>query len=79
MCVTVCRCSGQYKSKAPTRKFQQMQHTEMPDCWKYMVAKLTAARVVDLHCCLSYEQILQRCGVCNVKLLWEGGGAGMAT
>ena len=38
-----------------------------------MVAKPTAAGVVDLSCCLSYEQIWQRCGVCKVKVLREGG------
>ena len=53
MCATVCGC------KAPTPKFQWMQQAEMPECWKYMVAKLTAAGVVDLSCCLSYEQFWQ--------------------
>ena len=48
MCVAVCRCSGHCKYKAPTPKFQWKQQVEMPECWKYMVAKLTAARVVDL-------------------------------
>ena len=56
MCATVCRCSARCKCKAPTPKFQWMQQAEMPECWKYMVAKLTAAGVVDLSCCLSYEQ-----------------------
>ena len=38
-----------------------------------MVAKLTAAGVVDFACCLSYEQLWQRCGECNVKVLRDGG------
>ena len=45
----------------------------MPECWKHMVAKLTAARVVDLTCCLSYEQLWQQCGKCDVNVLREGG------
>ena len=76
MCVTVRRCNGHCKCKAPTLKFQCKQQAEMPECWKYMVAKLTGARVVDLSCCLSYEQLWQRCGECNVRVLREGGGDG---
>ena len=45
MCVTVCRCSGHCKCKAPTPKYQWMQQAEVPERWKYMVAKLTAAGV----------------------------------
>ena len=56
MCETVCRCSGRCKCKAPAPKFQSMRQAEMPECWKYMVPKLTAAGVVALSCCLSYEQ-----------------------
>ena len=43
MCVAVCQCNGHCKYQAPTPKFQWKQQAEMPDCWKYMVAKLTAA------------------------------------
>ena len=39
-----------------------------------MVAKLTAAGVVDLTCCLSNEQSWQRCGTRDLKVLREGGG-----
>ena len=46
----------------------------MPQCWKYMVAKLMAAGEVDLSCCLSYEQLWQWCGECNMKVLRDGGG-----
>ena len=74
MCVQVCRCSRNCKCKAPTPKFEWMQQAVMPKYWKYMVAMLTAAGVVDLLCCLSYEQIWQRCGECNMKALREGGG-----
>ena len=56
MCVAVCRCSGHCKCKAPTPKFQWKQQSEMPECRKHMLAKLTAAGVVDLTCCLSCEQ-----------------------
>ena len=45
----------------------------MAECWKYMVPKLTAARVVDLSCCLSNEQFWQRCGECRVKVPREWG------
>ena len=38
-----------------------------------MVAKLTAAGVVDLSSWLSYEQFCQQCGECKVKVLREGG------
>ena len=41
-----------------------------------MVAKLTVRGVVDLTCCLSYEQ---PCGKCNVKVLREGGGGACMT
>ena len=74
MCVAVCRCSGHCKCKAPTPKFQSKQQSEMPERWKYMVAKLTGAGVVDLTCYISYEQLWQRCRKCNVKFLREGGG-----
>ena len=74
MCVIVCRCSGHCKCKAPTPKFHWKQQAEMPECWKYVVAKLTAARVVDLSLCVSYEQLWQRCGECNVMVIREGGG-----
>ena len=74
MCETVCRCSGRCKCKAPAPKFQWMRQAEMAEYWKYMVPKLTAAGVVDLSCCLSYEQFWQRCGECRVKVLREGGG-----
>ena len=57
MCVIVCRCNRHCKCKAPTPKFLLKQQAEMPECWKYMVAKQTAAGVVDLPCCLSCEQI----------------------
>ena len=49
----------------------------MPECWKYMVPKLTAAGVVDLSCCPSYKQFWQRCGECEVKVLREVGETGM--
>ena len=49
----------------------------MPECRKHIVAKLTAAGVVDLSCCLSYEQICPCCGECSVKVLREGGETGM--
>ena len=77
MCETVCRCSGRCKCKAPATKFQWMRHAEMAECWKYMVPKLMAAGVVDLSCCLSYEQFWQRCDDCRVKVLQEGGETGM--
>ena len=73
MCETVCRCSGRCKGKAPAPKFQWMRQAEMPECWKYMVPKLTAAGVVALSCCLSYEQFWRYCGACGVKVLREGG------
>ena len=57
MCVAVCRHSGHSKCKTPTPKFQWTQHSEMPEWWKYMVAKLTAAGVVDLTCCPSREKL----------------------
>ena len=44
----------------------------MPEYGKYMVNKLTAAGAVDLSCCLSYKQLWQRCGECDVKVLREG-------
>ena len=77
MCETVCRCSGRCKCKAPAPKFQWMRQAEMPECWKYMVPKLTAAGVVALSCCLSYEQFWQYCGACGVKVLREGGETSM--
>ena len=77
MCGTVCRCSRRCKCKAPAPKFQLMRQVEMAKCWKYMVPKLTATGVVDLSCCLSYEQPWQQCGECRVKVLREGGGTGM--
>ena len=49
----------------------------MPECWKYMVPKLTAAGVVALSCCLSYEKFWQYCGACGVKVLREGGETAM--
>ena len=49
----------------------------MPECWKYMVPKLTAAGVVALSCCLWYEQLWQYCGACGVKVLREGGKTAM--
>ena len=79
MCVIVCECSGHCKCKVPTPEFQWMQQAEMPECLKYMVAKLTAAGFVDLSCCLFYEHLRQRCGECEVKVLREGGGTGMTT
>ena len=51
----------------------------MPECWKYMVASVTAAGVVDLSHRVSYEQVWQRCVECNVKVLREGGGTAMTT
>ena len=74
---TVCRCSGRCKCKAPAPKFQWMRQAEMPECWKYMVPKLTAAGVVALSCFLSYEQFWQYCGACGVKFLREGGETAM--
>ena len=47
------------------------------ECWKHMVRKLTAAGVVALSCCLSYEQFWQYCGACGVKVVWEGGETAM--
>ena len=46
----------------------------MAECWKYMVPKLTAAGVVALSSCLSYEEFWQSCGACGVKVLVGGGG-----
>ena len=77
MCETVCRCSGRCKCKAPAPKFQWMRQAEMAECWKYMVPKVTAAGVVALSCCLSYEQFWQYCGASAVKVLREGGETGM--
>ena len=77
MCETVCPCSGRCKCKAPSPKFQWTRQAKMAECWKYMVPKLTAAGVVDLSCCLSYEHVWQHCGDCRVKVLREGGETGM--
>ena len=74
MCETVCRCIGRCKCKAPAPKFQWLRQPEMVECWKYMVPKLTAAGVVDLSCCLSYEQFWQHCGL---KVQREGREKGM--
>ena len=79
MCVVVWRCTGHCKCQAPAPKFQWKQQYEMPERWKHMVAKLTAAGVVDLTCGLSHEQSWQRCANCNVKVLREGGQTGMTT
>ena len=42
------------------------------------MAKATGAGVVDLSCCLSYEQLWQRCGKSDVKVLLDWGKTGMA-
>ena len=75
MCETVWRGGG-CKCKAPTPKFQWMRQAEIADCWKYMAPKLTAAGVVALSCCLSYEEFWQQCGDCGVNVLREGGETG---
>ena len=76
-CVTLCSCSGHCKCTAPTPKFEWKQQAEMPECRKYIMAKLKAAGVVDLSCCLSYEQLWQRFRECIVKVLRKGGETGM--
>ena len=78
MCETVCRCNGRCKCKALAPKFQWMRQAEMPECGKYTVPNLTAAGVVALSCCLSYEQFWQYCGACGVKVLREGGETAMS-
>ena len=77
MCEPVCRCSGRCNRKAPAPKLQWMRQAELAECWKYMVSKLTAAGVVYLSCCLSYEQFWRRCGDRRVKVLREGRDTGM--
>ena len=62
---------------ASAKPLHLMWQAEMAERWKYMVPKLTAAWVVDLSCCLYYEQFWQRCGDYRVKVLREGGETGM--
>ena len=76
-CVRRCADAAGDTWKATAPKFQWMRQAEMAECWKYMVPKLTAAGVVDLSCCLPYEQFWQRCGDCRVKVLREGGETSM--
>ena len=63
--------------QTPCTKIPMDATAEMPECWKYMVPKLTAAGVVAVSCCLSYEQFWQYCGPCGVKVLREGGETAM--
>ena len=46
----------------------------MAECWKRMVSNRMAVGVLDLTCCLSYEQLCPWCGKCDVKVLRDGGG-----
>ena len=55
MVVAMCQCTRHCKCKP--RAFKWEQQIEMAECWKHMEAKLTAARVVDLTRCLSYEHL----------------------
>ena len=59
--VAVCRDIGHGKCKPAAPKFQMKQQSGMTICWKHMVAKLKAAGVVELACCLSYKELWQPC------------------
>ena len=46
-------------------------------CWKHMVPKLIGIGLLDLTMCLCNEQYWQRCSLCNVKVLRNGGETGL--